>query len=204
MNHSESLTKLATALVKCQAMRDLDGESGILKHLARVIRGPQNRKDESLTAAFMNRLAFGWPGHCWFWTGSRSEIGYGMFAAARTSYGCPEVTAHRISWYLHNGPIPEGLKVLHRCDVRSCVNPEHLFLGTQMDNVRDCIQKGRFRIGGGLRGQRNGISKLTDESVKALRWEYIDGASQRSLAIKYGVSPMTINRAVHRQTWNHV
>ncbi len=77
---------------------------------------------------------------CWLWTGHTNYSGYGLF---RRSRGSQEVRAHRVSWDLHYGQVPEGLLVLHKCDVRNCVNPDHLFLGTQPDNVRDCEVKGR-------------------------------------------------------------
>lgn len=75
---------------------------------------------------------------CWLWIGvDDGDTGYGRF-------GPRQHQAHRVSWLLYRGPIPAGLFVLHRCDVPRCVNPTHLFLGTQTDNVRDCIAKGRF------------------------------------------------------------
>ena len=77
-------------------------------------------------------------GDCWIWTAYKRPDGYGQFGFEGTQH-----KAHRVSWVLANGTIPEGLHVLHRCDVRECVNPEHLFLGTNTDNMRDMIEKGR-------------------------------------------------------------
>ncbi len=77
-------------------------------------------------------------GACWFWTVALHGSGYGIFGIGKTTY-----RAHRISWTLKRGPIPKGLFVLHKCDVRACVNPSHLFLGTNQDNVNDMIRKGR-------------------------------------------------------------
>lgn len=74
---------------------------------------------------------------CWIWTAATHQ-GYGEIC-----YKGKKETAHRVSWELHNGPIPHGLWVLHRCDTRECVNPKHLFLGTQLDNIADCVKKGR-------------------------------------------------------------
>lgn len=76
---------------------------------------------------------------CWLWIGATIKGGYGSFGGIKCKVGM----AHRFSWTLHNGPIPAGLDVLHRCDTPPCVNPEHLFLGTQTDNSRDMVQKGR-------------------------------------------------------------
>lgn len=77
---------------------------------------------------------------CWLWKGTRNMKGYGTIKKDRKTY-----RAHRVSWELHNGPIPEGKQVLHKCDMRSCVNPDHLYLGTNIENVRDKMVRGRHR-----------------------------------------------------------
>lgn len=84
---------------------------------------------------------------CWNWTGAISDTGYGSF----TGDGGVDVSAHRFSYQLHNGPIPAGLVICHNCDNRACVNPAHLFLGTQQDNVDDMMKKGRYVSGQALR-----------------------------------------------------
>ena len=76
---------------------------------------------------------------CWLWLAGKLKKGYGQF-----SVGKKKITAHRMSWELHNGAIPNALLVLHKCDVPACVNPGHLFLGTYSDNIQDCIKKGRL------------------------------------------------------------
>lgn len=81
---------------------------------------------------------------CWLYTGSKSHNGYGHFRIGRKTF-----RAHRIAWELAFGAIPEGVRVLHTCDQRACVNPEHLFLGTQLDNMADCKAKGRNARGAG-------------------------------------------------------
>lgn len=81
-------------------------------------------------------------GECWTWTGTTSQ-GYGKIQAGRRGEGW--LWVHRVSWELQNGPVPDGLQVLHRCDNPPCVRPSHLFLGTQVDNIRDMWAKGRAR-----------------------------------------------------------
>ncbi|KKM63632.1 hypothetical protein LCGC14_1509480 [marine sediment metagenome] len=80
---------------------------------------------------------------CWLWIKSLSDSGYGQFSVDGES-----ISAHRYSWELHNGPIPDGLCVLHKCDVKPCVNPDHLFTGTNKDNSQDALKKGRLKLGG--------------------------------------------------------
>ena len=86
---------------------------------------------------------------CWLWTGATIAAGYGELAVGQPR---KPLRAHRLSWEMHHGPIPEGLLVLHHCDVRNCVRPEHLFLGTHQDNMADAYAKGRMRPWGWPRG----------------------------------------------------
>lgn len=83
---------------------------------------------------------------CWLWLRRTSPAGYGHFGRKHGS-----CQAHRVAWELYKGPIPDGMNVCHVCDVRCCVNPDHLFLGTQQDNMRDCWNKGRSSIGSAIR-----------------------------------------------------
>jgi len=83
---------------------------------------------------------------CWLWTKTTYGRGYGCMFLTKTG-GPRNMKAHRFSWELHNGPIPDGLHVLHKCDVRTCVNPDHLFLGTNQDNIDDRVKKGRSNNG---------------------------------------------------------
>lgn len=134
---------------------------------------------------------------CWLWTGSSNSRGYGQIASGR---GFP-VLAHRISFLLHRGPIPAGMQVLHRCDVRACVNPAHLFLGTAQDNMDDKIAKGRERI---LRGTECGTAKLTEYDVAWMRSLRDAGSTYRDLGRSFGVHPVTAMRAVTGEQWAHV
>lgn len=132
---------------------------------------------------------------CWLWTGrTNTESGYGYFdygPRCRTS-----VPAHRYSWELHNGTIPDGMHVLHRCDNPPCVNPDHLFLGTNLDNVRDKQAKGRQ-----LRGERVGTAKFTAGQVTEVRRRVAGGETQLSVARDMGMSPRHVHDIVTRRTW---
>jgi len=134
-------------------------------------------------------------GNCWEWTSCKLPDGYGMFwIHGRT------LRAHRVSWELHKGTIPNGLMVLHKCDNPSCVNPSHLFLGTQTDNMRDMLKKGRDRY---VHGERNGLSKLTKADVVSIVSKSTN-TTQTQLAEHFGVSQSTISRVLSQQTWKHV
>lgn len=135
-------------------------------------------------------------GGCWLWTGALCGKGYGACA-----FGMRHVMTHRLSWELANGPIPEGLDVLHKCDVMRCVRPDHLYVGTQSDNNRDMW--GRER--------RSHSKKLTADDVRAIReiwpslpdWES-PHQRQLTLAAEYGVTAMTIRDVIQRRIWKHV
>lgn len=127
---------------------------------------------------------------CWLWTHDCSVDGYGRLKVYKKAR-----RAHRVSWVIHKGPIPDGMYVCHKCDVRSCVNPDHLFLGTAKDNILDCKKKGR------LKDQRGRGAKLTPEQVIRIRNNKI---SQGLLAKLYRVSESTIWAIRHRKNWNHL
>jgi hypothetical protein len=108
--------------------------------------------------------------------------------------------AHRFSWELVNGPIPNGFFACHRCDVRACVNPDHIFLGTPKDNQQDMRKKGRSTA-----GDRHGMAKLTAAEVRSIREEFIDKyGEQVKLAQKYGVHKATIHAIVRGVNWDCV
>ena len=134
---------------------------------------------------------------CWLWLGGVFVYGYGAFNARKISY-----RAHRVSWMVKNGQIPNETCVMHRCDKRLCVNPAHLQLGTIAENIADRGAKNRSaRVIGG----KNGLSKLNDRSALEIRTLCAKGdQTYRSLAIKYGVSGSTIADVIHRKTWKHI
>lgn len=130
---------------------------------------------------------------CWLWTGAVDKDGYGKLTV-KYRYA----KAHRESYELHKGPIPDGLVVCHRCDVPGCINPDHLFLGTNADNTADRDAKGRHVPN---YGEANGSAKLTAEKVRAIRAER---GLQRVVADKYGISQTAVSLIKLKQRWAHV
>jgi hypothetical protein len=129
---------------------------------------------------------------CWIWTGPVSKrTGYGQMALKGKPF-----MPHRVAWEVANGPIPAGLFVLHRCDIRTCVNPDHLFLGSHKQNMRDMKDKSRAAS-----GERNGSAKLTIDDVKAIRNSEL---SYARLASIYGVVWATIQNIKSAKTWRFV
>ena len=101
---------------------------------------------------------------CWLWTGATDTFGYG-----RLRYGKIFLLTHRLSYRIHCGPIPEGMSVLHSCDIPCCVNPDHLRLGTPSDNTSDMMKRNRWRAGNRARGEHHVSSRLTEQQVLSAR-----------------------------------
>lgn len=128
---------------------------------------------------------------CWTWKGCKSRFGYGEFYANKKTY-----RAHRLAYELSHGDIPDGLFVLHRCDNPTCVNPDHLFVGTHSDNMKDAANKGR------ICGEMNSFSKLTWNEVNEIRRLYsLRVYSMGSIARKFGVSKASISNIVKNKLW---
>lgn len=153
----------------------------------------------SVLARFWSKVDKGDGVGCWLWTASLNNGGYGQLSLCRRP--CP---AHRISYMIANGPIPDGLFVCHRCDVRRCVNPSHLFLGTAQDNIRDMVEKGRNHVIPALVGDHSPNSKLKSSDVIAIRRDHAAGASLPELGRRYGVTAQAIWRVVHKINWRHI
>lgn len=134
---------------------------------------------------------------CWEWTGGKASNGYGKIQIRKLT-----CSTHRLAWRLLVGEIPDGMHVLHHCDNRPCCNPDHLFLGTQLDNMRDKVRKDRQAI-----GETNGNSKLNQALVDEIRSTYVKGhrshkrGNCHELAVRFNIDPATIGRIVKRQIW---
>ena len=132
---------------------------------------------------------------CWRWVGIKNSNGYGRF-----SLGNKHRLAHRTSYQMFVGEIPAGMNVCHSCDNRLCVNPNHLWLGTQSENLKDAVSKGRmFRPD--TTGERNGNRKLDWERVRAIRKMVASGERKSKVARVFGVAHSTINFIINNETW---
>lgn len=131
---------------------------------------------------------------CWEWQGHLHANGYGRLTNKRkTQY------AHRFMYESFYGEIPEGMDVCHKCDNRKCVNPNHLFLGSRKDNMRDAMIKGRLQ-----RGEERYNSVLNEEIVRKARKLRDEGLLVKEIANRFGVEVHTMGNAIRRKTWRHV
>jgi hypothetical protein len=136
---------------------------------------------------------------CWLFTGSLDTSGYGLIGVG----GSGNIgKAHRENFKHYRGAIPDGMQVLHECDVRCCVNPRHLFLGSLQDNMDDRDRKGRHVA---MRGERHGMSKLTAEQVREIRSiREATGMGAHRLAKKFGVAKFTVARIINGEGWKGI
>ena len=134
---------------------------------------------------------------CWNWTASKNARGYGQFWDGETMR-----TSHRVSFQIHTGRIPDGMHVLHRCDNPACICPDHLFLGTNTDNMADRDAKGRVAH---QRGEAHGCAKLCANDVIEIRAaQNVAGLDRHALAERYGISNKYIRKIWDRKSWKHI
>lgn len=143
---------------------------------------------------FWSKVKGGNPNECWEWQRGKTHDGYGVFGLHRKN-----MRAHRVAWKIINGKIPTNLHVLHRCDNPGCVNPAHLFLGTNDDNIADRQAKKRQAKGTGINCVR-----LTENDVLKIRVMLANGISERKVANIFGVSRGAIQGIKYNITWRHV
>lgn len=147
---------------------------------------------ETITQQFWDRVDAGSPDDCWNWKLAQRGHGYGV-----VRFGGVSFPAHRVAYELAHGPIPEGLFACHHCDNRACCNPRHLFVGTQQENLDDCIAKGRTAS-----GERCNAAKLTWAQVDDVRNRWaIGGITQAQLALEVGISKQQISKIVQGASW---
>lgn len=164
-------------------------------------------------------------GPCWIWIRARTGRGYGQISLHNV-----RIYTHRVSWELENGPLPDGLSVLHHCDNPPCARPSHLFTGTQLDNMRDAALKHRVHEGDAhgskthpeslprgdqhyarrnpeliRRGERTGVAKVTEDDVRTMRRMRSSGASLADIAVVFPhLQYPAISRICNRVRWSHV
>ena len=179
---------------KTRIAKQNDRRDGVIKgEPMRYVNGHNCRVD--IVSRFWSKVHVSDPSSCWEWTGAKKFGGYGEIG-----HEGKNKSAHRLAYEFANGPIPEGLFVCHRCDNPACVNPSHLFVGTQLENALDCVEKGRMP-----RGNNRAFSKLTDSQVLEIRARYSSGSVyQADLASEYGVSESNISAIVRRVKWKHL
>ena len=159
--------------------------------------------DEKIKARFWSMVNVTGVNECWEWKKIGSFLanrGYGIvyFNPFRSQ------KAHRVSWFISNGEIPQGLHVLHRCDNRKCVNPTHLFLGTNIDNVKDRNQKGRTSHKSRNVGEKHGLSKLADIQVVEIRKRWKNGEKQSKMEKEFRLKRGSLFPVVHSLNYKHL
>jgi len=133
---------------------------------------------------------------CWVWLGAiRGENNYGAMRINKRTIG-----AHRVSYMIHHGNIPDEMQVLHKCDNRLCVNPEHLYAGNQKQNIRDMYNRGR-NVYTGNKGTKHPSSKITEDIVIEIR---LSKLSEKELCEKYKLSRSHVSRIINNKSWRHI
>jgi hypothetical protein len=147
------------------------------------------RKD--VVDRFWERVDVAGENGCWLWKGSTNGRGYGLFSIQRS-----RIRAHRASWMLAHGSLPEHLEVCHNCDVPCCVNPDHLRLDTHIGNMHESVRKGRKKTWG--------LQKLTADDVVVIKQMVAAGALHREAAAQYGVTRSCVSTIMNGKSWGHL
>lgn len=146
------------------------------------------------------RVEFDTNGGCWLWSGATSSGGYGSIRPLPCE---PAAPAHRLSYVVHKGSIPDGLHVCHACDVRACINPDHLWLGTRSDNMRDMLAKGR-RTPPTVSGSYSPNLKFTSADIRQMHLAKRSGATAIAIAERWNTTAAYIRFVLRGAAWPHV
>lgn len=154
-----------------------------------------------LSSEFLNYVSVQGEDDCWPWLGAQNGRGYG-----RLEYEGKYQQAHRVSYQIYCEPIPDGYNVLHSCDNGICVNPKHLFLGSQQDNVDDMVSKNRDNFGGNrpMIGSEHPRAELNEDKVREIKRLLEEGHRHRDIAEWFNVARQTITNISTGQKWKHV
>jgi HNH endonuclease len=166
--------------------------AGVTRSCGCLVTKNDNEYDEQIRKKIESNIHINENG-CWIWKGAKHRQGYGNIA-----YRCRAQLVHRVSWVIYKGKIPKGIKVCHKCDITSCCNPHHLFLGTQKDNVYDAVEKGKFdqrKLG----KRRN---KLNWDQVQEVKKLNAQGMSRQKIQEKFQVGQTCIAKILQGVSWN--
>lgn len=152
--------------------------------------------DERLIQRFWDKVEKGSTDECWLWTASTAGKGYGQIKIPGTR---KQIYAHRLSFLIHKGPIPDGADLRHTCDNPRCVNPKHLITGSRADNLGDMVARDRH-----LYGERNNQHRLTEEQVHGVFDLLEKGIPQSAIAKAMGIHQMTVSKIARGERWRHV
>jgi hypothetical protein len=166
---------------------------------SRLCRAQYSYKPSVIKKRFWSKVDIREEDECWLWKEGTNPNGYGHFHYFRGFNEHYEIVAHRFAYRILVGKIPKGMGVLHVCDQPLCVNPQHLFLGTPADNMKDKKSKDRQR-----KGSRVPNSKLTEKDIPVIRRLIKEGWSQPEIAVQFGVTPSLIWYIKHKKIWSHV
>lgn len=159
--------------------------------------GCDKNSKEHLAMRLANGCAMNDVTGCWEWQRHRNNHGYGKLTI--NGRGC---YAHRLSYQLVKGDLPQGMEVLHSCDNPACINPEHLSAGTHSQNMKDCTFKGRAKMPTvSVRGERNGAAKLREVDIRSIRRLLDKGWRQSDIAVRFGISQSQVSQIKRGKSW---
>lgn len=171
-----------------------------LKLARQLIKDGRRKRQPSplriVIESFWKKVKLGTKSQCWEWSGKKDKDGYGTLKIRRKMF-----RAHRIAWMFTNGKIPTGCQILHSCDNPPCQNPDHLFCGTNLDNMRDKMTKGRHRT---IFGEDHANSKVTQSQVLEMRHRYSTGVSQQRIADDFGITQGHVSAIIRKECWPHI